>query len=248
MKVDTYLAAEPAIEAARQALGQITKAADVGAYLGIEMEGDRVATLSFACERAGYAGWRWAVTMARVPRARHATVSETELLPGPDSLLAPTWVPWADRIKPGDIGPGDVLPHVLDDPRLEPGYESVGADEDQLAIWELGLGRARVLSPEGRDEAAERWYGGKAGPDAPEALRAQAQCSTCGFITPLAGSYRALFGVCTNRWSPRDGSVVSYDHGCGAHSETDVARGGTQWPEPAPMIDDSTIIPVDLTQ
>ena len=33
---------------------------------------------------------------------------------------------------------------------------------------------------------------------------------------------RAVFGVCANAWSPSDGQVVSLDHGCGAHSESDV--------------------------
>ena len=38
----------------------------------------------------------------------------------------------------------------------------------------------------------------------------------------MAGALRAVFGVCANGWSPSDGQVVSLDHGCGAHSETDV--------------------------
>ena len=44
---------------------------------------------------------------------------------------------------------------------------------------------------------------------------------TKGFM-PMAGALRAVFGVCANGWSPSDGQVVSLDHGCGAHSETDV--------------------------
>jgi hypothetical protein len=246
-KPDAYLYSEDAIAQAREALEGIARPSDVGDYLGITMEGDRVGTLRFACAMAGYVGWQWAVTVARVPRGRHITVSETELLPGDGALLAPTWVPWADRLQPGDLGPSDVLPHILDDARLEPGFEATGKNADKIAIWELGLGRPRVLSPEGRDEAATRWYTGVHGPTDPEAVKAAAHCSTCGFVTPLAGSLRTLFGVCTNEWSPRDGSVVSYDHGCGAHSETDVARAGTQWPAPSAMVDDSTIIPLDLS-
>lgn len=246
-KPDAYLFSEDAIAQARAALEEIARPADVGEYLGITMEGDRVGTLRFACEMAGYVGWQWAVTVARVPRGRHVTVSETELLPGDGALLAPTWIPWADRLQPGDLGPSDVLPHILDDARLEPGFESTGKNADKLAIWELGLGRPRVLSPEGRDEAATRWYTGIHGPTAPEAVKAAAHCATCGFVTPLAGSLRTTFGVCTNEWSPRDGSVVSYDHGCGAHSETDIARAGTQWPAPSAMVDDSTIVPLDLS-
>ena len=46
----------------------------------------------------------------------------------------------------------------------------------------------------------------------------------------MAGALRAVFGVCANEWSPSDGRVVSLDHGCGAHSETDVEQ-----PEPTPI-------------
>jgi hypothetical protein len=228
-------------------LAEIAGPGDVGEYLGLEMEGERVGSLQFACLLPGYVGWRWSVTMARVPRARHVTVSETELLPGEGALLAPAFVPWADRLQPGDVRPGVTLPQVLDDPRLEPGFRATGDEEiDQLAIWELGLGRPRVLSPEGRAQAATRWYDGVHGPQAPEAVKAAGKCSTCGFLTPLAGGLRAVFGVCTNQWSPRDGAVVSYDHGCGAHSETDVARIASQWPANAPMVDDSSLVSIDL--
>jgi hypothetical protein len=38
----------------------------------------------------------------------------------------------------------------------------------------------------------------------------------------VGGSLGAVFGVCANGQSPEDGTVVSLDHGCGAHSETAV--------------------------
>jgi hypothetical protein len=246
-KADQYLSSDAAVERARAVLAEFTRPGDVGEYLGIDMLGDRVGNLRFACGMAGYVGWTWAVTVARVPRGRTATVSETELVPGADALLSPQWVPWAERLRPGDLGPGDILPHVVQDPRLEPGFEATGDhDGDRLAIWELGLGRARVLSPEGRDQAAVRWYSGSRGPTAPEAVKAAAPCSTCGFVMPLGGGLRTLFGVCANEWSGSDGQVVSYDHGCGAHSETDVGAPDVKWPEPAPLIDDSVVVTVDL--
>ena len=52
------------------------------------------------------------------------------LLPGPESLVAPEWVPWSDRIRPGDLGVGDVLP--ADDARLVPGMS--GSDEIDAII------------------------------------------------------------------------------------------------------------------
>ncbi|MDR0432786.1 MAG: DUF3027 domain-containing protein [Bifidobacteriaceae bacterium] len=246
-KVDAYLSSEDALASAREALAEFTRPGDVGAFIGVEMLADRLANLSFACTMPGYRGWSWVVTVARVPRSRTARVDETELLPGPDALLAPPWIPWAERLRPGDLGPGDLLPHVPDDPRLEQGYEQTDDDDaDQTAIVELGLGRTRVLSPKGRDDAATRWYTGVHGPDTPEAVKATERCATCGFVTPLAGSMRLVFGVCTNEWSSLDGQVVSYDHGCGAHSETGIVRAVLDWPDNEPVVDDSLVVPFDL--
>lgn len=85
-------------------------------------DGDRVVTHFFECKEPGYRGWRWAVTVTRASRAKLVTLDETVLLPGPDSLLAPEWVPWSERLRPGDMGPGDLLPTEAEDLRLEPGY------------------------------------------------------------------------------------------------------------------------------
>jgi hypothetical protein len=248
-KPDTYLSSEAALTRAREALAEFTHPGDIGEFLRVDMLADRLANLTFACDMPGYRGWSWVVTVARVPRSRTATVDETELLPGPDALLSPPWIPWAERLRPGDLGPGDLLPHVPDDPRLEPGYEQTDEeDADRAEIVELGLGRARVLSARGRDEAASRWYSGVHGPNDSEALKATEQCSTCGFVTPLAGALRREFGVCTNEWSTLDGQVVSYDHGCGAHSETGLVRAGVDWPSNDPVVDDSAAVPVDLSE
>jgi hypothetical protein len=227
-----------AVAAAEAAARDVADPGAVGEHLGVIAEGVRVATHYFACTSKGYRGWRWAVTVARASRARQATVSEVVLLPGVDSVLAPAWLPWSERIAPGDLGSGDALPYREDDPYLEAGYAPTGDETDEVARWELGLGRTRVLSPEGRDAAATRWYLGDRGPGADEAVSASAPCSTCGYWLMLAGPLRQVFGVCANEWSPSDGRVVSVDHGCGAHSETDVERVEPT-PLPAPILDET---------
>jgi hypothetical protein len=95
-----------------------------------------------------------------------------------------------------------------------------------------------VLSREGRLDAADRWYAGGGGPEAPIARSAPASCGTCGFYLPLSGVLRLAFGVCANVVTPDDGRVVSADHGCGAHSEagTDLPP---LLPEPPPVLLDT---------
>lgn len=239
VKLDAVLVG--AVDLARAALGESAEPGTVGEHQGAAMVSDRLATHYFACTAAAYPGWQWSVTVARAPRAKVATVCETALVPAAGALLAPAWLPYADRLAPGDIGPGDATPYVADDPLLEAGFEATGdEDVDAMAFWELGLGRPRVLSRDGRSAAAQRWYDGDRGPSAAIAVKAPAPCSTCGFYVPLAGALRSVFGVCANEWSPSDGTVVSLDHGCGAHSEVDMER-----PEapsvPEPIIDEFTL-------
>ena len=193
----------------------------VGAHQGVEAEGERIATHFFETTQPGYAGWRWGVTVARAGGQDRVTVDEVVLLPGPDALLAPAWVPWSERIAPGDLTPGDLLPPPPDDPRLVPAYADVDAEQLPFDLHrELGLGRARVLSADGRADAADRWYDGPGGPDTPLARAAPGRCAGCGFLTPLAGALGRVFGVCANKMAPDDGRVVALAHGCGAHSET----------------------------
>ena len=207
---------------------------------GVEAGGDRVVTHLFSCLDPAYPGWRWAVTVTRASRARNVTVDDSALIPGPDALLAPAWVPWRDRLQPGDVGVGDLLPAHDDDERLVPMVMLAG--DDAVVDWyadgppeapdppgsrdvpeQAFPGRARVLSPAGRDETAERWYDSEHGPRTPLARAAPATCASCGFFVPLSGVLGQVFGGCANAYAPDDGRIVSGDHGCGAHSESALA-------------------------
>ena len=233
-----------AVDAAREALLELVDSADVGEVLGYVVEDERVVTHLFACTRPGYRGWRWAVTVARAPRQKVVTVDEIVLLPGDEAITAPEWLPYKDRIQAGDLSPGDILPTDEDDPRLVPSYfagdpgdEIVDQDTVREVVYEIGLGRVRVLSLEGRDLAAERWYDGSHGPESPIAQAAPASCSSCGFLVRLAGPLSQVFGVCANAQANDDGRVVSWDHGCGAHSEAQLAKKSQPQPLPDPVLD-----------
>ncbi|WP_245155823.1 DUF3027 domain-containing protein [Nocardioides sp. 503] len=228
-----------AVDEARSALLEEVPAADVGEHLGSQAEGERVVTHLFACNRKGYVGWRWSVTVARASRQKNVTIDEIVLIPGDEAIVAPQWVPYRERLQPGDLSPGDLLPVSDEDPRLVPTYsfgdDPLDADEKaqiRTVAKDLGLGRARTLSPEGRDLAAERWYDGDGGPTSPIAQAAPDHCHSCGFLVRLAGPLSETFGVCANGDANDDGRVVSFDHGCGAHSEVRLAK--KHEPEPMP--------------
>jgi hypothetical protein len=217
------------------------EAIGVGEYLGAQADGDRVVSHFFACPHPAYTGWRWSVTVARASRAKVVTIDEVVLLPGDGALLSRAWVPWAERIQPGDVTPGLLMPTPEDDPRLEPGYTGgeSAADADpaeasmaRAVVAELGLGRERVLTRTGRDEAGERWLQGDSGPDNQMTKLAPGVCETCGFFVRLQGSMGLLFGACANAYSPSDARVVSVDHGCGAHSSVPQEDRAEELPAP----------------
>ncbi len=218
-----------AVDLALEALTEEVGEAEVGDHLRAEAEGERLLTHYFASTHRGYVGWNWAVTVTRASRQKSVTVNEIVLLPGADALTGPDWVPWKNRVGKDDLGPGDLVPVTEDDPRLVPGYlvgdealDESNARQLREVTREVGLGRERVLSIEGRGEAAERWLEGSNGPDSPLAKAAPAPCGTCGFLVRMSDPLSTLFGVCANEASPSDGQAVSFDHGCGAHSDVRV--------------------------
>lgn len=240
-----------ALELARDALVEAVGAESVGEHLGVVADAEHIVSHRFATLDKGYRGWAWNVSIARAPGSDHLTVCELVLLPEDGALLPPAWLPWSERLRPGDLGVGDLLPTAADDERLVPGYAELSEPElEDLSgwMWQLGLGRPRVLSPIGRDDAADRWYDGDGGPGAPIAKASPAACASCGFWVPLAGPLGQVFGACSNEWAPDDRAVVSADHGCGAHSEAMVIAP-VEEVEPVAVgevIDDEDLEPVVL--
>ena len=215
---------EGAADEARAAIVEFSGEDTVGQCLGAGFEDPAAATQRFLARLPGYRGWQWAVVVAASPGATHATISEVVLVPGPTALLAPEWVPWDQRVRPGDLGPGDLLAPPADDPRLVPGYMATGDPEIDEVAAEVGLGRRQVLGPWGRGQAAQRWHDGERGPGSAMARATRRVCRDCGFFLPLRGALGVMFGVCANEFAS-DGQVVDAEYGCGAHSDTPASPG-----------------------
>ncbi|MFF2192775.1 DUF3027 domain-containing protein [Streptomyces sp. NPDC058157] len=258
-----------AVELAREAAEEAAYPGVVGEHVSVVAEGDRVVTHFFECKEAGYRGWRWAVTVTRASRAKNVTLDETVLLPGDDALLAPEWVPWSERLRPGDMGPGDLLPTEADDLRLEPGYSGedaappnsvVSAEMAELVEAEDADVTDRVVVPaRGSITAVAEELGMRRarvlsryglhtaadrwdesfGSKTPMAQAAPASCVSCGFLVAIGGSLGQAFGICANEFGPADGRLVSLSYGCGGHSEAAVMP---KPPKPAEPVLDSMAI------
>ena len=83
---------------AKNALIEATSKSKVGNFIEVFEEGENVATYLFENNQKGYVGWRWSLTLFQASADEPATVSEILLMPGPDSLIAPDWVPWSERL------------------------------------------------------------------------------------------------------------------------------------------------------
>src|SRR4051794_6588470 len=97
---DSALAAavDLALAAAQEEAGPHGRVgAHIGAVVAPASEGAKAVCHAFVCEDPGYLGWYWAVSLCRAPRSKTVTIDEVVLLPGPDSVLAPDWVPWSER-------------------------------------------------------------------------------------------------------------------------------------------------------
>ncbi|MEK0154097.1 DUF3027 domain-containing protein [Arthrobacter oryzae] len=134
-KPDAVLAA--AVDLAREAIEGIAPAEQIGQHLAAKSEGDRVVTHLFESRLAGYQGWQWYAVMTRNSRSKVITVNELGLLPSADSILAPEWVPWAERVRPEDAqeNEADGDAHAAD---ADVADAALAAFEDDVAVSDDG--------------------------------------------------------------------------------------------------------------
>ncbi len=132
-KPDAVLAA--AVDAAREAVHSIANPSDVGTHVGARTEGDRVVTHLFECRLSGYPGWQWFAVLTRNSRSKVITVNEVGLLPSDNSVLAPEWVPWAERVRPEDAQ-SEESPDVTPDSPEPSDSSDHAVPEDPAAVVE----------------------------------------------------------------------------------------------------------------
>ncbi len=219
-----------AIDLARAAAEQDAGPGQVGDHVGLQVETDRVVTHLFTCLNPAYVGWRWAVTVTRASRARVVTVDENVLLPGPDSLLAPPWVPWTERVRPGDLKAGDLLPARTDDERLVPIVAIAGQagllDWEDTDSWRLGLEQAGVPAEDIPGQVAGDSAEAAAGETAPgETAAGPAGTATEAAGTPPAGGAAAQPGQ--EGEAPAQPAGPAAVTGSAAPGKTE-SRGGTR--------------------
>jgi len=71
---------------------------EIGAFIETVDEGQGISTYLFEAKKVGYLGWRWSVTIYQADPVTEPSLCEVVMVPGADSLVAPQWVPWSERL------------------------------------------------------------------------------------------------------------------------------------------------------
>lgn len=83
---------------ALEVLNQTAEPNSVGEFLGESELAKGATEIRFNCTLRGYQNWYWSVVFTQIDKRKPATISEVNLLAGENALLAPAWVPWAERL------------------------------------------------------------------------------------------------------------------------------------------------------
>jgi len=71
---------------------------ELGSFIESMNEGEGISTYLFESKKLGYKGWRWSVTIYQADPVTEPSLCEVVMIPGSDSLIAPNWVPWSERL------------------------------------------------------------------------------------------------------------------------------------------------------
>ncbi|MFM1950745.1 MAG: hypothetical protein RL418_432 [Actinomycetota bacterium] len=83
---------------ALDALTEAVAASEIGEFVSEQETEKNVVEVKFDCTLPAYKDWHWTVTLTQVDKRKPLMVSEINLLASDSALLAPKWVPWAERI------------------------------------------------------------------------------------------------------------------------------------------------------
>jgi hypothetical protein len=145
-------------QVARAALAEISPAGTVGDLLERTPKDDGTSTLRFASTLSGYPGWHWSVSVAEIP-GEEPTVMEAELMPGEGALLAPDWVPWAERLEDYRAAQALIAAEtaaVDDDPDVDDDDDFEDVDDDELAVPLGGIDEQDEAEAESDDDGPEQ--------------------------------------------------------------------------------------------
>ncbi|AVG23433.1 hypothetical protein C3B54_11438 [Pontimonas salivibrio] len=115
-------------ELAHTALLEVAPPADIGTPHGVE-SADDVYAVRFDSEMSGYPGWQWLVTMSDGDGGQWG-VLEIHLVPGPDALVSPDWVPWSERLEEYQRSEAERIQAEADAQALKDEEADDGADDD----------------------------------------------------------------------------------------------------------------------
>ena len=99
---------------------------EIGPFVELLTSEEGINTFLWEAKQPGYVGWRWSVSVFQADPAAEPTLDEVVLVPGPESLIAPNWIPWADRKVDQQTAEGELEHHEVS---LD--------DQDDLAVFDL---------------------------------------------------------------------------------------------------------------
>ncbi|MDR0788833.1 MAG: DUF3027 domain-containing protein [Bifidobacteriaceae bacterium] len=238
----------------------------VGDPLGyvISDQSKSVASYSYSSNLSGYKNWIFIITVSNSGKSNDISVLEYNFVASENSVLPPEWIPWSERIEPEDFTEYDVVPYIENDDNLittedyqkanlkalqiesEPESEITDPNKNVLDFIELASAdtayKNRIITNQSLKSTLNKWYEGRRGPNSISSSISSENCSTCAYFVKLDGKFGDKFGVCFNTYSSDEGSVISNDHGCGAHSETDNFHSKKLWAQSDFHLDESSII------
>ena len=186
-KNSSPLLSDKAIEVAREAILEIAEG-EVGAHIGVAGLSSNVATHRFEASVPGYNGWEWNAVVACATGSTWVTVNEVALMPARDALQAPDWVPYSERLRPGDLGPGDIMEPAPDDERL-----TTDSFAKESVVRRSSSGAGSMMSPGPRSPGRRRSeYGTQSGACSASRAGMSATSLTVTHVEPVAHATTAF--------------------------------------------------------